>query len=64
MTSTLCAATFNNSFVKCRSRYVMLRFVAVPFYDLLYIKGKYKAKANCSAAIYPQNYLAVMSLYS
>ncbi len=30
MTSTLCAATFSNSFIKWRLRYVMLRFVAVP----------------------------------
>ncbi len=30
VTSTLCAATFGNSYVKWRLRYVMLRFVAVP----------------------------------
>ncbi len=30
MTSTLCAATFSNSYVKGRLSYVMLRFVAVP----------------------------------
>ncbi len=29
MTSTLCAATFSNSYVKWRLRYVMLHFVAL-----------------------------------
>ncbi len=38
MTSTLCAATFSNSYVKWRLRYVMLRFVAVPTYHyVLYV---------------------------
>ena len=32
VTSTLCAATFSNSYVKWRLLYVMLRFVAVPFF--------------------------------
>ncbi len=31
MTSTLCAATFSNSYIQWRLRYVMLRFVAAPF---------------------------------
>ncbi len=35
MTSTLCAATFSNSYVKLRLSYVMLRFVAVPVYPLI-----------------------------
>ncbi len=30
MTPTLCAATFSNSYVKWRLRYVILRFVPVP----------------------------------
>ncbi len=30
MTSTLCAATFSNSYVKWLLHYMMLRFVAVP----------------------------------
>ncbi len=31
VTSILCAATFSNSYIKWRLRYVMLRFVAVPY---------------------------------
>ncbi len=31
VTSTLCAATFSNSYIKWLLRYVMLRFVAVPY---------------------------------
>jgi hypothetical protein len=34
VTSTLCAATFCNSYVKWGLRYVMLRFVAVPHFPL------------------------------
>jgi hypothetical protein len=32
VTSTLCAVNFSKSYVKCRLRYVMLRFVAIPFF--------------------------------
>ncbi len=44
VTSTLCAATFSNSYVKWRLLYVMLRFVAVPtkyllFFHLLCVRG-------------------------
>ncbi len=34
MTSTLCAATFSNSYFKWRLRYVMLRFVAAGYSQL------------------------------
>ncbi len=34
MTSTLCAATFSNSYVMWHLRYVVLRFVAVPINQL------------------------------
>ncbi len=35
VTSTLCAATFSNIYVKWHLRYVMLHFVAVPFFLIL-----------------------------
>jgi hypothetical protein len=35
VTSMFCAATFSNSYVKWRLRYVMLHFVAVPFIENL-----------------------------
>ncbi len=50
--STLCAATFGNSYAKWFLRYVMLRFVAVPLE--LSRKG-----APQSAALRPQKLLQI-----
>ncbi len=47
VTSTLCASTFSNSYDKWHLRYVMLRFVAVPWHDWSYwIKSIAQAHFN------------------
>ncbi len=47
VTSTLCAATFSNSYVKRHLRYVMLHFVAVPSAQILlkiFLREELKAR--------------------
>ncbi len=62
VTSTLCAATFSNSYVKWRLRYVMLRFVALPF-CMLWVLAPPKANTAITATCVTSLLVFILALW-